>query len=330
MGWEKTNATQKKEEALAYIDGATLAAAKEDGFVKDASDALLKVAKDLMNDLDKNNLTTQAVTFKEGKPYTNKAVVSVEKATAYDKESQTEKQLYHKDGSDVYSLKITIPNGNDALNLYAKEDISEGIKLQNMSVKRWEKGGDGVRRPTFIKREDIADASCRKDTKAIAEFVEKSGLIAEKAEREYTPMQKYAYELNQYFNQTTDKVPSFAENDNGEQNLVNDAYAKYIKDDFGERIRLASHSDKIVVELGKTSDGKTFAKATNFDIPLDDGKGYASQFINKAEDLADLGIQKDIAAVVASYKEEDFAKAAKADRDAAKAEKPPKMAEKAD
>lgn len=303
MAWGhlQTNESSKdeKKEYLAYIEKDTRDRAEEDTFIESASEILLNKALEIMDSLEENNLTTMGVT-RDGKEYKNKAVVSVSEAILFNSETQSEERLTHKDGSDAYSLKISINNNraNETLTLFAKDDISNGIELTNMVVKKWEKDNSGKAKPKYYKSDDIANAEkISPETKAIAQFLVETGEIV-KDDRATSELQKLAFTLNQTFNAESEKVM----NEQGE--LVNNAYARYKNDEYGEKIELRSHEDNVMVEFGKTSKGDKYIKATNFDYKDESGK-FENLFINNKEDVGEYIGNQEIAKACIEYKNMD-------------------------
>jgi len=302
MAWghlPTNTSTNDKKEYLAYIDKDTRERAEEDTFVASASEVLLEKALELMDALEKNNLTTNSVTL-EGKEYKNKAVVSVADAIVFNSETQREERLTHKDGSDAYSLKISINNNkaNETLTLFAKDDISNGVELTNMVVKKWEKDNSGKAKPNYYKADDIKSVDkISPETKAIANFVMESGMLV-KDDKAISELQKLAFTLNQNFNAESEKVV------NGQGELVNNAYARYRNDEFGERVELRSHEDNVMVEFGKTAKGDKFIKATNFDYKDENGK-FESLFINNKEDVGEYIGNAEIAKACIEYRNMD-------------------------
>lgn len=88
--------------------------------------------------------------------------------------------------------------------------------------------------------------------------------------------------------------------------MVNDAYASYEKDNYGEKIKLRSHNSRVVIELGVTNAGEPYAKAIDFGAPKDDNNRFPYKFLNNVEDIATVirenNVDKHIAALVAEYK----------------------------
>jgi len=151
-------------------------------------------------------------------------------------------------------------------------------------------------KPTYIKGGEIADSRASNAMKAIAQHINDSGYIQAREQNSQSALKNYAYEINTNFNATSEKVP------NKDGNLVNDAYAQYKNDEYGEKVQLRSHSEpNVVVDLGVTDKGEPFAKATNFDIKNDNGR-FASVFINNMEDLENYISVKAIQDVVKDFK----------------------------
>lgn len=284
----------EKTESLAYIDKATKEAGEQFPYIKEASEKLLETAEEIGNGLSENNLSTKSKT-REGKEYTDKLVVKVEPAVKWNKETKEEEAVLHKDGTPVYAPKIELKHGNETLTLFAKENMQDGVKITAESIKKWSKDFQtGTMKPSIIKGDDIADSKASDSMKAIAQYISDNGYI--QSSQEHSTMKNVAYEANQYFNAASDKVP------NKDGGLVNDAYAQYKNDEYGEKVQLRSHSQpNIVVELGMTDKGEPFAKATNFEIKDDNGR-FASAFINKPEDLDSYVPVKEIQDIVAQFK----------------------------
>ena len=300
MGWNSNNGANKeaqgeKEVLLAYINGATMKEGEQNAYVKDASEKLLDLAKEIMGKLDENGLTTTSKKYNpqtkkaDGPEYVNKAQVIVEVAMQYNKETKAEEPLFHLDennqpmyDSPVYSARIELKNGAGTINMFAREDMNNGAQLTNVTVSNWEKNEEGRKVLKFYKNEDVEASKLPKSTKSIVEFVNNEGYINDS--REFTPMQKLGYDLNMHFKEVCDKVPS-ANSKADEMTLVNEIYAKYINDDFGERVRIINHTDNLVVELGATSNGKNFAKVTEFN---EQKKVERSGFINNSADLNEM------------------------------------------
>lgn len=308
-----------QEKTTAFIEKNTLADAEKNQFVQEASAALLTLAKEIMAELQEAGITPQATT-KEGKTYDSKAVVSVQPAVVYDKETNSEKALTRDDGKPVYSLKINIRDGDTDLSLFAKEDISDGVVLQNMVAKEWGRTEHGTPTATIYKMNELQTSPISEKAKAIADKL--SERIVEKSEFERTWASEYAYKLNtDIFPSMSEKVPSTSESNKGA--LVSSEYAKAVHDDFGDRVQLYTHDDNIVVELGFTSTKERYVKATNFDAPMldeetgepimsKDGAHFVPQsmFINTPEDLENLSNEV-IKQVVSAFKEFDEKEQAK-------------------
>lgn len=300
-----------QEKTTAFIERNTLADAEKNAFVQEASQALLSLAKEIMAELQEAGITPQSTT-KDGKQYDSKAVISVQPAVVYDKETNTEKILTRDDGKPVYSLKINIRNGDTDLSLFAKEDISNGVVLQNMVAKVWGTTEYGNPTATIYKMGELQSAPISEKTKAMASKL--SERIVEKPKMEHTWASEYAYALNtEVFPKMSERVPSTSESNKGA--LVSNEYAKAVHDDFGDRVLLYTHDENIVVELGVTSSNERYAKAVNFDAPMideetgaqimsKDGEHFVPQsmFINSAEDLDNLS-NNVIKTVVASFME---------------------------
>lgn len=301
-----TNPNQKQEQmddTLAYINKNTKEAAKMNPIIDTLASAVLDKAKELMDSLKAENLTTQSTTRDNSKTYTDKAVVNVEPAKKWNKEIGEEELITRKDGSQVYRATAEIKHNGTTLTFTAKEDVSDGAKFVAMTASKWDRPQDRPPKLNFYKQEDIATAPINRDIKKIAAFAQAQGFVEQREDnREQSPLQIFSYEANQFFNANTEKVA----NDNGE--LVNNAYAKYTKDDYGEKVTLWNHTDNTAVELGVTSSGDKYALAINLDLnsdfnPRNKGEAPAKAYINKASDLEQFIELPEIRDVVAEYKE---------------------------
>lgn len=297
----KQGQEESKKENLAYIDKGTKTAGEQNAYIKEASEKLLETANKIAQGLVENNLSTTSKT-RDGKEYTDKLVVKVEPAVKWNREIQGEEAVLHKDGTPAYAPKIELKHSNETLTLFAKENMQNGAEITAQNIKKWSKDFQtGVMKPSIIRGDDIADSKASNAMKAIAQYINDSGYIQQKN----TPMQILAQETNKYFNANSDKVP------NKDGNLVNDAYAQYKSDNYGERVQLRSHSEPaIVVELGLTDKGEAFAKATNFDIKKENGR-FASVFINNSKDLENYVPVKEIRDAVKDFKSFDAKEQAK-------------------
>lgn len=306
--WTNPNEKQKQMDvSLAYIKNVQVA--MEDGkpieqdqpIVEALANAVLDKAKEFMNSLKAEGLTTESKTRDGKTTYTDKAVVNVEPAIKWNKETQTEESIVHKDGSPVYKATAEIKHAGTILTLTAKEDISDGAKFVAMTASKWDRSS-GSPKLNFYKQDAIATAPINKDIKQIAAFAQAQGFIEQREEKEQSALKTFAYEANQFFNANTEKVA----NTNGE--LVNNAYAKYVQDDYGEKVMLYNHTDNTAVELGMTSSGDKYAVAINFDLnrdfdPRQETEPPAKAYINKASDLEQFIDLPEIRDAVAEFKE---------------------------
>lgn len=298
MAWNSEKA-KTNHYCPAYIDRATLEAAEKNEYIKISSKLLLDKATELMKIFaaDKIDLTLKR---QDGAEYRSKAVVSVKRATSYDKESGKENYLTRKDGTAIMSPSITIKtSADDSITLYAKEDISNGIVIQSMTLKTWIN-----KKPVLYRIEDLKSGriNCSSVTQAVIRTILSKNIIQERTAR--SELEQLTIELNKLFGTISEKVSSNRPDEDGNFRTVNNIYAQYVNDDFGEKCVLRSHTDNIVVELGKTSDGKKYAKATNFDMPVNtpEGTKYESLYINNFDDLDNLENEA-MKKAVAMYKE---------------------------
>lgn len=298
MAWNSDKA-KAQHYIPAYIDKETLAASKSDTYISSAGKLLMDKAIELMNAFrqEKINITLKRL---DGTEYSSKAVISVRQASSYDREKGKEVALVKRDGTAIMSPCISIKtSADDTVIMYAKEDISNGIVIQNMTVKTWADGKPRLYRLSEIKDDNIL---CAPTTRAVLKSILSKDIIREK-KSERSQMEELTIELNRFFSSAADKVYSAASDEKGSRRLVNNSYAQYVSDNYGEKCILRSHNDNIVVELGVTGEGNRYARATNFDRPVETSEGtrYESLFINNTADLENLSDEAIIRAV-AAYK----------------------------
>lgn len=303
--WTNSKATEAKEpqkESLAYINKETRQMAEVNPIIDNLANAVLEAAKDLMEKLDEAGKTTQSQTRDKKTTYTDKAVVNVEPAMKWNKETQQEEALTHKDGTQVYKATAAIKHNGTTLTLTAKENVSDGAKFVAMNATKWDRS-NGKPEFKFYKQDEIQNAYINKDIKEIAAFIQENDIVQKKEDRgNEGSLKNFAYEANQYFNANTEKVP----NENGE--LVNNAYAKYSNDDYGEKVTIYNHTDNTAVELGETNDGNKYAVAINYDLnkefePRQQGEAPAKAFINNEKDLENFIDLPEVREAVAEFKE---------------------------
>lgn len=307
MAWANQNSGQEQsapeQESVAYIDKATKEAMQSSPYIAEAAEKLLAEAEKIGRDIADAGLATTSKT-RDGKAYTNKFIVKVEPAMKWNSETKQAEAIIHKDGTPVYAPKIEYKGGNTTLSIYAREDMSQGVQFTAMGAKIW---NNDTKRTEFAKADDIAGSNAYKSMKAVAQHISDGGYIKPKEPaQEQSELSSFAVEANKYFNANSDKVP------NREGKLVNDAYAQYSSDDYGEKVLLRNHSDNVVVELGRTKDGDRFAKAVNFDIKDENGRP-AAVFLNKPEDIREYITDKAVQDVIAQYKGFDEKQQAKSD-----------------
>lgn len=296
----KTNKQEQENEALAYIHKDTREAAKTNPTIATLANAMLESAKAQMDAIAKAGLTTKSKTRDGNTTYTDKMVVKVEPAERFNKETGENEPIVDKDGNKVYRPTIEYTHAGSTLTEFGKNKLDDAGKavIGSMNAHKWTRT-DGKADLNRFKQDEIANAPINKDVKAIAAFVEQNGFIAEIANR--NPLKDFSVEANKQFSAANNKVI----NENGD---VNDAYAKYVKDDYGERVEIRSHSDKnVIVELGTTADGKNYARATNFEKNESfgdrmEGEPPAKVYINSAKDVAEYIALPEIQDVVSNFK----------------------------
>lgn len=323
-----------KEESMAYIDKATREAMESDSKVKDMAFKMLAEAKKIGADIKEQGLTTKGKD-REGNERLNKFVVSVKPAEKYNKETGKNEMLTHKnDGSPVLAATIKHTVGNTSLTIVAKEDMSKGVQLSSISAQQFktvkDEHGKPVQKvdngqpvvkngkPVYAKQlerasgADIQNGDFNKYAKAVAQRILDAGFVKEISqkdsvslnkipEEDKTPAMKFADYANSEFKTNGGQVLR----DDG--STKTDAWAKYNPptENYGETVQLKSNSEKsIVIELSTDKDDKPIAKATNFDVKLDNGR-FASMYINTPADLArdELNtVPQEIKSVTADFK----------------------------
>lgn len=275
---------------VAYIDSSTVELSLTDEYVEEASKLLLAEAKKIMNLVKDNGITLTSSTA-DGKTYDSKACISVQPLpTKEDAANQ------------LYSLKVAIPIDKQRLTLYAKNDISNGVIFQKIEGLIFNNG-----KAERVYGNDISRTDYSENLKAAANVILRNGFVKEN-------LKNLSYEANQYFASFSDKVE--VKIDGGYTKFVNNAYAKYMNDDKGERVQFRSHDNNVVVDIGYREDGSRFAYARNYDITsegkpiewdsegkaiLGEGEQFAFAPINEPKDLALIGNEL-IAIEVAEFK----------------------------
>lgn len=282
----------------ATIDNDTKIEAFDNEYVREASKRLLDMAENIMGTLNNNDLTPKGVK-KDGSEYPSTAVVEVKEATKWNKETQTAEPIVKADGSPVYLNTITIPSQNEHIVLYAKNDMEKGIELSNMKTKAWQQNENGKNYFGFTDNVSGKTADIMKCLVDNGYVAEQSKEPKKEYSNEYSKLQRLAFELNKQFSELDDKVL----NKDGKE--VNNAYASYKKDEYGEKVVLGNHEDKVIVELGETKDGNPYAKAINFEVRDDNGK-VASLILHNIEEVDTYVTNDAIREAVKEYKGVDL------------------------
>lgn len=311
--WGQQNNSSQKEESMAYIDKATREAMDKDPKIKDMAFKMLDKAKEIGADIKEQNLTTKGKD-REGNERLNKFVVSVKPAMKYNKETGKDEMLVHKDNSPILAATINHSIGSTTLTMTAKEDMSNGVQLSSISASQFktvkDEQGKYVQKvdannqpvtkngkPVYAKQferasgSEIQNGEFNKYAKAVAARIMDAGFIKEAQkdiqldkipEDQKTPAMKFTEFANNEFKANGGQVMR------EDGSAKTDAWAKYNPptENFGETVQLKSNSEKsIVIELSVDSENKPIAKATNFDVKLDNGR-FASMYINTPADLA--------------------------------------------
>lgn len=310
--WGQQNNSSQKEESMAYIDKATREAMDKDPKIKDMAFKMLDKAKEIGADIKEQNLTTKGKD-REGNERLNKFVVSVKPAMKYNKETGKDEMLVHKDNSPILAATINHSIGSTTLTMTAKEDMSNGVQLSSISASQFktvkDEQGKYVQKvdannqpvtkngkPVYAKQferasgSEIQNGEFNKYAKAVAARIMDAGFIKEAQkdiqldkipEDQKTPAMKFTEFANNEFKANGGQVMR------EDGSAKTDAWAKYNPptENFGETVQLKSNSEKsIVIELSVDSENKPVAKATNFDVKLDNGR-FASMYINTPADL---------------------------------------------
>lgn len=311
--WGQQNNSSQKEESMAYIDKATREAMDKDPKIKDMAFKMLDKAKEIGADIKEQNLTTKGKD-REGNERLNKFVVSVKPAMKYNKETGKDEMLVHKDNSPILAATINHSIGSTTLTMTAKEDMSNGVQLSSISASQFkivkDERGKYVQKvdannqpvtkngkPVYAKQferasgSEIQNGEFNQYAKAVAARIMDAGFIKEAQkdiqldkipEDQKTPAMKFTEFANNEFKTNGGQVMR------EDGSAKTDAWAKYNPptENFGETVQLKSNSEKsIVIELSVDSENKPVAKATNFDVKLDNGR-FASMYINTPADLA--------------------------------------------
>lgn len=297
--------TLESLDVMAYIDKDSRAAitgkshaeltSEQRAFLAQMGNELVAKAEAIISDLSANGLTPTSKT-KEGEEYNTKAIITVLPAYKYNKETgENDIPVLKSDNSPVYDLKITLTNEKEHIFLHS----NEARKFTALSAGRWEED-EQTKKTSFqyYTAKELNGVKEDGETK-VAPFTDITQAIAQHIKDNVlgTPFGRLTIEYNQRLRQTTDKVF------NEEGKLVNDAYAKYINDEYGERIQLKSHNSKVVVELGEREDGSRYAKAIDFGAPKSQNNTFPYAYINTAQDItAETVPDRDLAVLVAEYK----------------------------
>jgi hypothetical protein len=286
----KSNDDWKKQPA--YIDKETVAASKTNPYVKDAMDKMLEVAIEMGESVREAGLTPQNKT-KEGKTYDAKFVVKVEPAVRWNNETKQEEPFLKKDGSQMYAPRIEMKSAGATLTIYAKERMDEKPQITSAKLSRFDRYHN---KPVVEVNEKIAEDKYAGALGKVAVHLAQQGFIQGKDEAQRSndnPLIALSVELNKGF---SDKivVDVKAQDESGkyvptgEMKEVKDSYARYINDEYGEKVQIRSHTEpSVVVDIFPDKNGDLSAKVTNFDFKDDNGR-FAAVYINKPEDVKEF------------------------------------------
>ncbi|MBQ9708594.1 MAG: hypothetical protein IJV66_05365 [Firmicutes bacterium] len=291
---------QKKPEVWATIDKATEEAAKDNEYIKAASEALLQVAKDIAKDINEAHEAGElqklpSARKREGGTYIPPLVVKVEQAVRYDKETKEEVPQFHNDGTPKYEPTITMKDANATISLIAAENVENGARLVRGSGRAWD---NQVGHSVYAKLNEISgNNSFWKSTKALVNFVEAQGYVQG---YERNGLSDFAYEANQYFK--SNDTPRVMSKDGSKE--VQDAWATY--DAEYDKVILRSHTmpdAQVELNNGKNNEEAKFAVLVEFN-----GKGNpptrtyidAPSIMNEMQDTGRL--HPDLADAVFQFK----------------------------
>ncbi len=304
-GWGQQPAQQAqaepKQESMAYISQKTREAMQNDPALKDMAFKLLDVAKQIGEDIKAQGLTTTHKDNRDGTVKTNKFVVSVQPATKYNKDTKENEPLLHKDGTPILSPTISHTVGGTTLTIFAKEDMSNGVRLSSLTAQHFDRQAN--RMETAKGSEIQASAAFNVPAKKVAARIMEAGFIREEVQLDKIPDEQKTTLMRfaEYAKEQFAGGEQFMREDG---TTKPDAYALYKPDTgYGESVQLRSSSTpNIVVEVSYKQDEQygqqPVARATNFDVKLDNGR-FASMYINTASDLD----RQELAAVPTAIKQ---------------------------
>lgn len=304
-GWGQQPAQQAqaepKQESMAYISQKTREAMQNDPALKDMAFKLLDVAKQIGEDIKAQGLTTTHKDNRDGTVKTNKFVVSIQPATKYNKDTKENEPLLHKDGTPILSPTISHTVGGTTLTIFAKEDMSNGVRLSSLTAQHFDRQAN--RMETAKGSEIQASAAFNVPAKKVAARIVEAGFIREEVQLDKIPDEQKTTLMRfaEYAKEQFAGGEQFMRDDG---TTKPDAYALYKPDTgYGESVQLRSSSTpNIVVEVSYKQDEQygqqPVARATNFDVKLDNGR-FASMYINTASDLD----RQELAAVPTAIKQ---------------------------
>ena len=304
-GWGQQPAQQAqaepKQESMAYISQKTREAMQNDPALKDMAFKLLDVAKQIGEDIKAQGLTTTHKDNRDGSVKTNKFVVSIQPATKYNKDTKENEPLLHKDGTPILSPTISHTVGGTTLTIFAKEDMSNGVRLSSLTAQHFDRQAN--RMETAKGSEIQASAAFNVPAKKVAARIMEAGFIREEVQLDKIPDEQKTTLMRfaEYAKEQFAGGEQFMRDDG---TTKPDAYALYKPDTgYGESVQLRSSSTpNIVVEVSYKQDEQygqqPVARATNFDVKLDNGR-FASMYINTASDLD----RQELAAVPTAIKQ---------------------------
>lgn len=196
--------------------------------------------------------------------------------------------IMKKDGTQALNIKAEWLIDTDALTLTLTEkgDITDVTARTGIA-----KG----QKPTFVKKDDLAQSALSNDLKKLAGAIIDGGYIKtfEKSERQGGDLKNLAFELNQEFAELG-KVT------NKEGKEVQDVYAKYVEETYQTKdgkdgvrscVQVFNHKESdVFVELGVTKSGDLYGKAVNLGLnengqPRQEGQKALEVLLHNKEEV---------------------------------------------
>lgn len=321
--WSNTvKSDTPKEESRAYIDKDTRDLMQDNPEIQALAEGTLARAKELMEAVHEGGLDIDRTT-KDKQHYTAKAVVHVEQATKWDKETKEPVPMTKDDGSPIYKATAELKNDKGhTLTLYASKRGDE-VEFSAMNASKWQKNFQTDRREFKVfKQDEIANASLAPDIKAVAKLAEEQGMVHPKEANRDSQL----FEFSQFANAQFAEMNQNIINEQGEE--VKNVYASFKRNNKGaESVTMAAHylpdgsESHAEVRLFNDREGKPSAQLVDWaltdvtsesgetvTVPREDGSKQPphTEFINSPKDLLNAieqhGLHEAIADGVAAFK----------------------------